>query len=373
MQKAFRKTVLAAGITAAMLAASVPAHACCGDGAIAAKGAAAAGMSISESIAEAVVVVVSWLERVNTTVAAGFGKVSAEIQRQTASIRTMHEGNAAVAAQLHMEKARADAAIRYEPSPRMCYEAAGGAATGIASSGTSQVLADLNSSFATRTLFAVNTSAVVSKLYDEHATKYCSQQDTDLGRCNAVDPRLQNADVRADLVFNMPSYSLDQLAAAQAFAHNVTNPVPTQNIPSDWEKTPQGKAFVAGQYIEQARASVAANSLNRAIAIRTPTTGLGTAAMLNKADVSELELMESQVRGRFESPPWYKMIASFSVENLLREGVKMSALDAWMKHKEYLQMERVEVILATQLAIDVKRDSEQRLREARLAASKAGQ
>jgi len=372
MKSTFKKTVLTASITVALMVGAAPARACCGDGAAAAAGATAAGAAVSASIAAAATTIVLWLERLNITIASGFGKVMAEIQRQTASIRTMEEGNAAVQSQLFMEKARAEAQVKYELSPRVCFETAGGSSATVAAGEVRETLNDLNRDFAKRTMFTANTSAAVGKLYDDHASKYCSQQDADLGRCSAVDPKLQNADVRADAALNTTSYTPQQVDAARAFVNNVANPMPTQNIPKDWEKTPQGKVFVAGQYIEQARASVAANSLNAAIAARTPIQGLGSSAMLNKADVSEQELMESQVRGRFESPVWYKMIAGFSLENLMRETNKMQALKLWMDLKSYQQMERVEVVLATQLAMDVKRDSEQRLREARLAASKAG-
>lgn len=372
MKKTFKKTILAASVAAALTMGTAPARACCGDGAAAAAGATAAGAAVSAAIATATTTIVLWLERLNMTIASGFGKVMAEIQRQTAAIRTMEEGNAAVQSQLFMEKARAEAQVKYELSPRVCFETAGGSSATVAAGEVRETLNDLNRDFAKRTLFTPNTSAAVAKLYDDHAAKYCSQQDADLGRCSAVDPKLQNADVRADVMLNTSSYSPQQIEAARAFVANVANPMPTQNIPKDWEKTAQGKMFVAGQLIEQGRASVAANSLNTAIAARTPIQGLGSSAMLNKADVSELELMESQVRGRFESPAWYKMIAGFSLENLLREANKMQALKLWMDLKSYQQMERVETVLATQLAMDVKRDSEQRLREARVAASKAG-
>jgi hypothetical protein len=368
-----RKTILAVSVAAALLVSTGPALACCGDGKAAAAGAEAAGYMVSGAIESAKLTVVAWLERLNTTITIGFGKVMAEIQRQTASLRTMEEGNAAVLSQLHMERARAEAATRYEPSPRLCFEASGGAASGVAGAGVDQTWRGLNDKAAARTLFTPNTSAAVARIYDDHASKYCSQQDADFGRCSAVDPKLQNADVRADVVLNTSSYTPEQIAAAQAFVTNVANPVPTQNIPASWEKTPQGKTFVAGQYIEQARSSVAANSLNAAVAARTPIQGLGTAAMLNKADVSEQELFESQVRGRFESPAWYKMIAGFSLENMMREVVKIRALQARMDLAEYRRTERVEAVLATQLAMDVKRDSEQRIRELRTAAAKAGQ
>ncbi len=375
--KNFKKRVLAVSMAVAILVAgSAPSttEACCGDGAAAAAGATAAGAAVSAAIATATTTIVLWLERLNTTIASGFGKVMAEIQRQTAAIRTMEEGNAAVQSQIYMEKARADAQVKYELSPRVCYETAGGASATVAAGEVRETLSDLNRDFAQRSMFTPNTAAAVGKIFDDHVSKYCSQQDVDLGRCSRVaDTTLQNADVRADATLNTSSYTSDQLTAARTFVNNVANPMPTQNIPKNWESTAQGKTYVAGQYIEQARASVAANSLNAAVAARTPIQGLGSAALLNKADVSEQELMESQVRGRFESPTWYALIASFSLENLLRELSKMQALKLWMDLKSFQQMERIEMVLATQLAMDVKRDSEQRLREARVAAAKAGQ
>ncbi len=374
MTKNIRRNTLAAAITAAFIVmAPAPASACCGDGKLAAAAAETAGGMIVGSIESSKVAIVLWLERLNTTIAAGFGKVMAEIQRQTAAMRTMHEGNAAVASQLRMERARAEAAIMYQPSPRLCFEAAGGAANSIAGAGVGQALRSLNDKATARTLYTPNTAAAVAKVYDEHASKYCSQQDAELGRCSSVaDAKMQNADVRADAVLNTSSYTPEQIAAAQAFVGNVANPMPTQNIPASWEKTPQGKTFVAGQYIEQARGSLAANSLNAAIAARTPIQGLGTAAMLNKADVSEQELIESQVRGRFESPAWYKMIAAFGLENMMREVVKIRALQARMDLAEYQRTERIEALLAAQLAINNKIDADIRQRELRAAAAKAG-
>lgn len=371
----FKKTLIASTLAGAILIGSTsPAIACCGDGAAAAAGATAAGSAVSASIGTAAGLIILKLELINLTISNGFGKLYGEIAKQTASMRTFEQGKIAVQAKQHMDEAAANAQTKYALSPRTCFESAGGAAATVATGEVKQTINDLNRDFARRTLFTPNTSAAVGRIYDDHVSKYCSQQDADLGRCSrAVDPTLQNADVRADATLNTTSYTPDQILAARAFASNIANPVPTQNIPRDWERTDQGKMFIAGQYIEQARASVAANSLNAAIAARTPIQGLGSAAMMNKPDVSELELMESQVRGRFESQLWYRMIAGFSLENLLREANKMQALKLWMDLKSYQQMERIETVLATQLSMDVKRDSEQRLREARAAASKAGQ
>ena len=62
------------------------------------------------------------------------------------------------------------------------------------------------------------------------------------------------------------------------------------------------------------------------------------------------------------------MIAGFGVEQLLREVAKMDAYRLWTDLRDYRQGERIEQVLATELAIMVKQDSEQRLREARRAA-----
>ncbi len=371
----FKKAVFSVALACTILMGSTSsALACCGDGAAAAAGATAAGTAVTASISTAAGLIIEQLVQINLTISNGFGKLYGEIMKQTASMRSFEDGKIAVQAKQHMDDAAASAQTKYELSPRTCFESAGGGAATVATGEVTQTINDLNRDFASRTLFTANTSAAVGRIYDDHVNKYCSQQDADLGRCSRpVDPTLQNADVRADATLNTSSYTPDQIAAARSFVSNVVNPVPTQNIPKNWEKTDQGKMFVAGQYIEQARASVAANSLNAAIAARIPVPGLGTAAMMNKPDVSELELMESQVRGRFESQLWYQMIAGFSLENLLREANKMQALKLWMDLKSYHQMERIETVLATQLALDVKRDSEQRLREARTAASKAGQ
>ena len=371
----FKKAVFGVALACTILIGSTSsAFACCGDGKTAADGAIKAGQEVSNVISKSAEEMILWLGQLNLTIGSGFGKLYGEIHKQTASMRTFEQGNAAVQSQLFMEKARADAQTRYAISPRTCFEAAGGVGAGVASAAVVQTLQTLNSNSASRTLFTANTSAAVGRIYDNHIDKYCSQQDADLGRCSRpVDPTLQNADVRADATLNTSSYTPDQIAAAQAFVNNVVNPVPTQNIPKSWEKTDQGKMFIAGQYIEQARASVAANSLNAAITARIPIQGLGSATMLDRVDVSEMELMESQVRGRFESQAWYKMIAGFSLENLFREVVKIQALQSRTALNNYRQNERIEALLATQLAISIKQDSDPRMREARIAASKYGQ
>lgn len=360
--KTFKKILTAVALAAFLTAGAAPASACCGDGKIAAAGATEAGAKIITAITESTVLITGWLERMTITIGSGFGKVIAEIMKQTAAMRVIEEGKIAVQTTLYMQKVSADARYKYELSPRICFESAGGSAAAVAAGEARQTTNDLNHMFTNRTLGTPNTMASIRKLYLDHVSKYCSQADAALGRCaQPAPPGLQNADISADALLNVSSYSPQQVEAAQAFVNNAINPIPTQNIPKDWEKTPQGQAFVAQQQIEQARLSVAANSFNAAIAARVPVQGAGSAALLNKADVSELELLESQIRGRFESLNWYQMIAGFSLENLLRELDKQEAVSLYMQMKDLQRWERLETIFATQLALDVKKDAADRV------------
>lgn len=354
-----------------IFSASTQSAACCGDGAVAAAGAQAAGASVSTAITTAAQTLLQQLQLMDNNIANGFGKLYEEINKQTAAERTFEQGAIQAQTQLYMEEKRAEAQEKYTLSPRACFETASGTASTVAAGETREAANDLNRLMAERNLNTPSTAAAIGNIYRTHADKYCSAQDAQLGRCRAAPVELQNADVRADVLLGTSSLTQEQAEAAKALVTNIVNPIPTQNIPANWERTAQGRAFLAGQYIEQARASVAANSLNQAVAARTRIPGLGSAAMLNRADVSELEMMEAQVRGRFESPAWYQMIAGMSMENLLRELNKQSAFGLWMDYREFNQLERIETLLATDLSITIKQDSEQRLQQARAAAAKA--
>lgn len=362
-----RKT-LAVALTTAFLFSASPARACCGDGEIAAGAAVKAGYAMSGAIYTSAATIEAWLERLTMTIASGFGKVVAEIMKQTAAQRVMAEGMVAVQTQNYWDKVNGDRAIKYEVSDRACYESAGGTAASVAAGETREAVADLGRKFAARSLYTPNATAALGKIYTDHQDKYCSQQDADLGRCRPAPAQVQNADIRADLSLNVSRYTPEQAEAAQALINNLANPTPTQNLPKDLEKTKEGQTYVALQNVEQARLSVAANSLNNLAASRLPIKGLGSAAMLNQPDVSENDLIESQIRGRFESSSWHTMLVGFSLENLFRELNKQEALKLYMQLKDLQRLERIEMVLATSLALDVEKDARQR--DARAASLK---
>lgn len=353
--------------------ATAPSAACCGDGAVAAAGATSAGASVSAAIGSATSTIVQMLNQINDTITNGFGKMYAEQSKQTASEKVMQEGMVKAQTQIYMEGRRADATIAMKLSPRACYELQAAGAVGQAESSYDGVVQSVNKAVADRTLYTPNTAGAIGAMYRTHAQKYCSAQDVRLGRCSsAAAADLQNADIRADNLLARDVYSSQQQDAAMSFVNNVLNPIPTQMLPKGWEKTDAGKEFIAGQMVEQGRNSVAANSFAHMVAMRQVQPGLGTAAGLDTPDISLKQLIRSQADGRFLSPQWYKMIGSAQSEHqLLREINKQMAFQIWLDYQTYEQNERMEAVLATDMSISAKRDSEGRLAEARKAAARA--
>ena len=353
--------------------ATAPSAACCGDGAIAATGATSAGATVSAAISAATGTIVTNLQLINDTLANGFGKTYAEMAKQTAATKTIEEGAIQAQTALYMADKEGQALVAAQVSPRACYELQAATAIGQADSTQASVVQSITKTMTDRTLYTPNTAGAISSAYRTHTSKFCSDEDVRLGRCNTAAPAdLQNADIRADNLIARDVLNPDQQAAASAFIQNVLNPIPTQMLPKGWESTDAGKTFIAGQMAEQGRTSVAANSFAHMAASRHVQPGLGTAAGLNVPDISMRQLIRSQADGRFLSPKWYEMLAGMTSEhNLLRELNKQMAFSLWMDYQAYEQNERIEAVLATDMAINAKRDSEARLAQARQAASKA--
>lgn len=373
MKNMIRRTAqLTVLCTPLLVVGAKPAEACCGDGAVVTTGLASMGAAITAAIAASTTTLVTWLNNIDGTIAGGFAKVAGELMKQTAAMHENMKAQVVANSVPYMKEVEANAIEKYELSPRSCYEVAAAAGSAVAQQEVQTTRAELNRQAAARNLNTPNAAAAVQEIYQQHTDKYCSPQDVSLGRCQKpAAPELQNADVRADLMLNRTSLSQEQITASRALIANLANPIPTQMLPRGWERTQQGQQFVAGQLVEQARMSLADDSLHYMLAMRTPVKGLGAATMMNKPDVSKLDLLEAQVNGRFFEPRWQAQIQTFGTENLLREQAKMKALELWMLEEQFRQGERMEAMMATQLAMDVKRDSEARLAQARATAARA--
>jgi len=237
---------------------------------------AALSMAAAKNIASItlnVSAMVTWFEvRIVPTWAAGFGKVMAEKQRQTASLRVFKEGNATVATQLYMQEQVGAAAERAVPPANLTTTVTNGAMLGEQTSVVRSKVSANNAAFMAD--FYAKTSADPGVVVERHKP-YCSQADVDRGRCDkAVSPTMQNADLMVNTVLNPGEGQYETLAdeernAGIAFVKNVVNPVPVSRFSAAQAGSAQAKAYDAALFADQAALSLAAHSFSAVIANRT--------------------------------------------------------------------------------------------------------
>ena len=114
----------------------------------------------------------------------------------------------------------------------------------------------------------------------------------------------------------------------------------------------------------QAQMSMANYSLAQILASKMP---MGTTP--DKA-ISTVGLMKKFVEERFGNPDYAKGISAMDSPGLLKEINSQMAVRNWINYQSYLQNERVEASLATQLAVAVKDKADQELSAARSLTSR---
>lgn len=235
-------------------------------------GFSAAGSAVVSAIGAMTTAIVVWIEvHILPVWPSGFGKISAELMKQTASVRVMREGQLAVDTQLHMQKASAVAIENAVPPAHLATTVTNGVMLGeqapiVAakkSSGDAAFMADY---FSDKN---IGLSAVIAR----HAP-YCANADVARGRCApAATDTMQNADLTVNTVLNPGEGQYETLAdeerdAARAFVKNVVSPAPvyrTTVAGTSSQETYRDAALLA----DQAALSLAAHSFNAAIANRT--------------------------------------------------------------------------------------------------------
>jgi hypothetical protein len=138
-------------------------------------------------------------------------------------------------------------------------------------------------------------------------------------------------------------------------------------LPKDLQGTPQGMAFWMRKKVYEGRLSVARHALNHALALRVPSAALrGWLERVwreSKADehlaalqaqlpeqISYAELLKTEVDRRYASPSWYAGIAGSPEAAVLRELAYMAALQLNLTYLRFRQGERLELLLAEQVA-----------------------
>lgn len=205
-----------------------------------------------------------------------------------------------------------------------------------------------------RSMYTPSASVAHAEILKRHAERYCSAQDAQRGRCTAAPGHLQNADILAGTLLApaaAETYSPQEMEAARQFITNATDPFPTEMLPRGYENTEKGRNYILAQMAESAQLSVAQYSMSMMLANRS-------APNPNSANpqerVSLMGLARKYVEDRFVRPDWRVALSGKNEHGLLREVAEMMAFKNWLDYHAFMQMERMEAVLAVDLAISAK-------------------
>jgi hypothetical protein len=298
--------------------------------------------------------------------------ISATIEKQTGAMNELTQAKLNYDASAITARGAAEAEDRYgnqDEIANMC-DAAGTGKNAASSSSNSNINGKaLSASLTRRDMYTANTGVVMKDLLDNHKN-YCSDEDAKQGRCKDVVPRVeQNADLNAGSLLspaNGSTYSDKEAVAAKDFIIMATNPLPKGMIQQSFEKTPQGLAYILATMVTAAQNSVAHHSLTQIMSANAADVGLSAATSDTPGDaLSMVGVMKKFVFDRFADPAWKTKMVGMDTNGLLKEVAILLAGQNWMDYQAYLQAERMEAVIATQLAISAREHNKTLLDAAR--------
>lgn len=292
----------------------------------------------------------------------GFSQMSAQADKTMAVQQQIENGKIVNEEIRRVQIVKGEVERKMRPPPFPCQTIGAGVQLASSEENAKYLSAALSKKLTDRGLNSKPVAAA-TEIYADHTKKYAPGTGS---------KNMPNADIEAASLLGERTYNPDQLEAARYFVRNVTDPIPLENLPKGWEKTDQGRAYLTGQYLRSAQMSIAQHSLAEMVAARTPQPGAGAAAGLARADASALEIGLSEIDKRIKLSEWKKQIMRLpDVLPVLKELVVATGVQLWVDAKQFQQMERIEAIMATQLAMDIRRDSDASLNAQRELAVKA--
>lgn len=297
--------------------------------------------------------------------------LSSEGEKQSGAQKELTQGRLNYQAQNGVREAAAKAQEAFgddSSTDSMCSTLDSSNQAGAAAGGAKREAKVLSAGLGNRRLYTSSAGQRQKEVIDTHNNLYCSKEDSDRNRCTAVNSKvMQDADVNAGTLLapaNDSTYSEDEALAAKDFIKMVTNPVPHEMLPPAFEKTAAGKSFVLAQRIAQAQMSVADFSLSsietsHEVSTEGEANGLSMIGWLSKS-----------IRERFANPEWNQTMASASDPAvILRDIAIQMSQKNYLDFLAYQQSERMEAVLATQLAITAREHNDRILNSLRAAAT----
>ena len=189
----------------------------------------------------------------------------------------------------------------------------------------------------------------------EHHRYSCQPEEKRLGFCT----NLANVnDLSSTSLYGAKILKPDTAANAAAlrYVRNVVNPKPlpllhTAQMFKDQARgvlTQQGQEYLASKYQQQALFSMVQQSFAHSLQERQARE---LQAQESQSYTSQLKLLEQEATRRFQNPDWHLELDSKPLEAVLKEIGHMYAVDLALKMRDSQRLERMEGLLATQLAL----------------------
>lgn len=235
----------------------------------------------------------------------------------------------------------------------------------------------MTASHANRNMNTTSSADAARKVLDDYKSNYCSAEDRSRGRCTTEAPlALQGAPTRADVLLTPvanSTYSEAESRAASSFITMVTNPAPVEALPRGLEKSAAGERFVLEQMHSSAQMSVAQHSLEQIKASKESSESAAGAAAANgySGALSLVGLMEKFTKDKFGNSEYAKELHAKNEHGLLKEMNIQMAFNNWLGFQTYSQNERIEALIATQLAAAARERADRQLAVARGMAGKS--
>lgn len=323
--------------------------------------------------------------------------IQAEVNKSAIAAKNVAEGIASYEAQERLRLASIDAREKLQqpvntcatiaaanamPNADVSTRVAAARATSSLLSGRPAPLRNVDGSASPKLAESIAYSSDAQKaILDNHdytMRNYCTDEDAKRNRCqkNASKPELAGADFQANFLFmgtdGTESYTPGQEIAVDAYIRRVVNVMPPEMLRDPaWERTPQGKAYIELTRRYGAFLSMPTYSLNQIKAGHVRQPGLGdathTSQRTGRSDISMMEAISTFVQSKFSAEAIKDLAVSLDPNKILRDMAQTNSYRLWIEYQQLRQAERMEAMLAGQLALM----SEQQLRGQLAAQSRA--
>lgn len=201
----------------------------------------------------------------------------------------------------------------------------------------------------------LDPTQALSQMAKDHRDNFCTQDQVNAGMCSSVGA-MAGKSINVATLFEPVMESEPLYKAKVAFVNNVV-PLPDAPVPQSAANTPAAAAYVLAKAQKDALMSPALASFKE---IQIEYSGIDSSH--SGSDIPMAVRIDREVKRYLGNTPeyeaWNKAMAGQNSRGLLVELLKVKALDLVLLERQYRQYERMEAMLATMVAGEMRKQSE---------------